>query len=93
MLAPADRSAWNLRRIINSTEYDVLYLNSLFNPVFTLLPLLLWQTGLLRGTSLVIAPRGELSARRVANQESSKAHLLGDGSRSALVQPGLLAGV
>ena len=60
-LRPADCSVGNLRRIINGTEYDVLYLNSLFNPVFTLRPLLLWQSGMLRSTPLVIAPRGELS--------------------------------
>ena len=58
---PADCSIWNLRSIINSTAYDLLYLNSLFNPVFTLFPLLLWQAGMLRRTPLVIAPRGELS--------------------------------
>ena len=29
---PADCSMWNLRRIINRTEYDVLYLNSFFHP-------------------------------------------------------------
>ena len=54
-------SLWNLRRIINRTKYDVLYLNSFFHPAFTLFPLLLWKTGMLRSTPLVIAPRGELS--------------------------------
>ncbi len=60
-LPPKDHSPWNLRRVMNGTQYDLLYLNSLFSPTFTLLPLLLWQTGLTRDMACVIAPRGELS--------------------------------
>jgi SAM-dependent methyltransferase/glycosyltransferase involved in cell wall biosynthesis len=74
---PGDCSIWNLRRIINGTEYDVLYLNSLFNPVFTLRPLLLWQTGMLCSTPLVIAPRGEFSPGALQIKNLRKRFYLG----------------
>lgn len=61
-LAPGDCSLRKLYKILRSTEYDILYLNSFFNPIFTLIPLLLWQFGLVARMPLVIAPRGELSA-------------------------------
>lgn len=60
-LSPSDRSIWNLRRAINGTSYDLLYLNSLFHPGFTLLPLAMWRLGWIRRTPVVLAPRGELS--------------------------------
>ncbi len=36
-----------------------VYLNSLFNPRFSILPLLLHRVGLWRGAQIVVAPRGE----------------------------------
>jgi glycosyltransferase involved in cell wall biosynthesis/ubiquinone/menaquinone biosynthesis C-methylase UbiE len=60
-LAPRSVSLRNLRRIMNSTDYDVLYLNSLFHSRFTIRPLLLWWARMVRRTPVVIAPRGEFS--------------------------------
>jgi glycosyltransferase involved in cell wall biosynthesis len=48
------RRLWELRR-----RPATYYLNSLYSPRFTLLPLLAWQLGLLRGR-MVLAPRGML---------------------------------
>lgn len=49
--------------ILVKFDFDILYLNSFFNPKFTLFPLLLWFTGIIhRGVRLVWAPRGELSS-------------------------------
>ena len=60
-VAPGDLSLSQLRRILNNTEYDVLYLNSFFHPQFTIQPLLLRWAGIVRRTPIVVAPRGEFS--------------------------------
>jgi len=48
-------------KIIKSTPYNLIYLNSFFSPGFTILPLLLRRMNLFRQTPFIIAPRGELS--------------------------------
>lgn len=52
------------RNLINgfrsSKNLDLLYLNSLFNFSFSILPLLLWKTGVLKSQNVLLAPRGEL---------------------------------
>jgi glycosyltransferase involved in cell wall biosynthesis len=59
-LAPAQLGPAGVRRVMASTPHDVLYLNSLFHPRLTLVPLLLRRLGLVPRRALVIAPRGEL---------------------------------
>lgn len=56
-----NRSLKNLARLISATHHDVLYLNSFFDPVFTLRPLLARRLGLVPARPTVIAPRGEFS--------------------------------
>lgn len=48
-----------LRGILRAEEPCVIYLNSLFHPLFSLLPLAMRRLGLLNGVVL-LAPRGEL---------------------------------
>jgi len=60
-MSPNRRSLSNFKRLLCSTEYDILYLNSFFSPHFTIKPLLLRRLGLIPDRSLVIAPRGEFS--------------------------------
>lgn len=48
-------------RLLRATPFDRLYLNSLFAPKFTLLPLLVSRIAGGRGRRVVLAPRGELS--------------------------------
>jgi len=48
-------------KLIRQTPHDVLYLNSFFNPHFTILPLLVRRLGLIPRRPCVIAPRGEFS--------------------------------
>jgi glycosyltransferase involved in cell wall biosynthesis len=60
-LSPRNVTLPFLRRLINSTTYDILYLNSLFSPGFTIMPLLLRRLGLLKEGKTIIAPRGTLS--------------------------------
>ena len=50
-----------LRGLLRSTSYDVLYLNSLFSPGFTIRPLVLRRLGLVPRTPVIVAPRGELT--------------------------------
>ncbi len=59
-LSPAKQSMGALRRLLQDTEHDLLYLNSFFSPVFSIKPLALRALGLVRRTPVVLAPRGEL---------------------------------
>lgn len=59
-LAPAQLGAAGLRRVIRETPHDVLYLNSVFSPRLSILPLLLARAGAIPRRPVVIAPRGEL---------------------------------
>ena len=60
-MSQKNRSLSDFRKLLISTKYDVLYLNSLFSPHFTIKPLLLQRFRLIPGKPLVIAPRGEFS--------------------------------
>ena len=50
-----------LWRALRKLDDPVLYLNSLFDPGFSLLPLVLMKFGLLGRGAAIVAPRGELS--------------------------------
>jgi len=63
---------FKLIKTIWSTEYDVVYLNSFFEPVFSTLPALLMKIRLLKRTPLVIVPRGEFSPRALALKSTKK---------------------
>lgn len=60
-LAPERKNLLHIAKILRETPHDVLYLNSLFDPDFTLKPLLARRLGLAPKTRCVIAPHGELS--------------------------------
>jgi len=51
-----------LTRLIAATPHDVLYLNSFFDPRFTVAPLVARRLRLLPDRPVVIAPRGEFSS-------------------------------
>jgi glycosyltransferase involved in cell wall biosynthesis len=51
-----------LIRELRRTRYDLLYLQTLFDPRIALLPLALRRLGLIRNVPVVIAPRGQLGA-------------------------------
>lgn len=44
------------------TSTDYVYLNSFFSPRFSILPTILFRIGVLNGSRLIIAPRGELGS-------------------------------
>jgi glycosyltransferase involved in cell wall biosynthesis len=50
-----------LRELIKRIPYDILYLNSFFNPRFTIIPLVLWKLKKIPQKLLIVAPRGEFS--------------------------------
>lgn len=60
-LSPRNRSMLALARLFSDTPYDLLYLNSFFDPVFTRRPLLARRLGLLPAKPVLLAPRGEFS--------------------------------
>ena len=60
-LTPETLSLKRIRHWINAVPADLLYVNSLVNPAFTLRPLWLRRTGQLRQQRMLLAPRGELN--------------------------------
>lgn len=71
-LSPRQRGLWSLARLIDTTPHEVLYLNSFFSPVYTILPLIATRSGLARRTPTIIAPRGELSAGAIGLKTEKK---------------------
>jgi glycosyltransferase involved in cell wall biosynthesis len=61
-MSPKGRSFRGFKKIICSTESDIIYLNSFFSPHFTIKPLLLRRLRLIPDKSLILAPRGEFSS-------------------------------
>lgn len=61
-ISPGRRRLFAWVRLMRETPHDVLYLNSLFDPVYTLLPLLVRRLASSQMKPVVVAPRGELSS-------------------------------
>jgi glycosyltransferase involved in cell wall biosynthesis len=64
-------------RLLASTGADLLYLNSLFSPRMTVLPLFLYRLGRLPAWPIVLAPRGECSSGALALKHWRKSAWLG----------------
>jgi len=60
-MPPKRRSLRGFKKILCSTECDVIYLNSFFSPQFTIKPLLLRKMRMIPDRRLIVAPRGEFS--------------------------------
>jgi len=84
-LSPAELGITTLRRVLNATPYDVLYLNSFFSPRFTIAPLLLRRLGLIPARPTVLAPRGELEPARLLLKRTKKALYLSVAKRLGLL--------
>jgi glycosyltransferase involved in cell wall biosynthesis len=65
-LPPIRLTPWALRRLLSSTEYDLLYINSCFSVPFGIVPLLLRRCSLIARRPVIVAPRGELAAGALA---------------------------
>lgn len=57
----ASRTLWRIAGFIREIPHDVLYLNSFFDNVFTIRPLLAIALKLAQLTPIIMAPRGEFS--------------------------------
>lgn len=60
-MSPDKQSFRGFKEILNKTEYDVLYLNGFFSPIFTIRPLLLHKLGKLKKTKIILTPRGDFT--------------------------------
>ncbi|MFC1490933.1 group 1 family glycosyltransferase, partial [Candidatus Latescibacterota bacterium] len=47
-MSPDKITVGNLRKIINATDHDILFINSFFNPFFSIYPLLLRKLRLIK---------------------------------------------
>lgn len=72
-LSPQQRSTSNISNLINESVFDILYLNSFFDPVFTIRPLLARLVGKLTQCPVIIAPRGEFSEGAIKLKKWKKA--------------------
>jgi len=61
-LPPRACTIKSLARLVTDTPHDILYLNSFFDPVFTIRLLLARRLGWLPDKPLILAPRGEFVA-------------------------------
>ncbi|MCK4445463.1 MAG: glycosyltransferase family 4 protein [Candidatus Marinimicrobia bacterium] len=61
-----------LRRLIQSVNPDIIYLNSFFSPVFTIKPLFLRRLRLIPNIKVIVAPRGEFSLGALAIKSFKK---------------------
>lgn len=71
-LSGAGKRLGHIARVLAETPHDLLYLNSLFSPHFTLKPLLLRALGRLPRRPVVLAPRGELAPGCLAVKPARK---------------------
>jgi glycosyltransferase involved in cell wall biosynthesis len=74
--SPSTFSFIGVLRLLRSTKYDILYLNSFFSPSTTIKPLLIRYLGLTRPATVVLAPRGEFSVGALALKSTKKSFYL-----------------
>ncbi len=67
-----DHGLRTIRRLMAGTAHDILYLNSVYAPESTLMPLLLRAARLAPRVPVVLAPRGELSDSAINLDRSRK---------------------
>jgi glycosyltransferase involved in cell wall biosynthesis len=83
-LRPGFASSLHLLKAIKNTDFDVLYVNSFFDSVFTLVPLLARRLGRIRNKAVIVAPRGELSPGALAQKRAKKSAFLAIARRLGL---------
>lgn len=59
--SPEKQSLKELEGILNKTDYDILYLNGFFSPIFTIRPLVIRRLGKLNKTKIILTPRGDFT--------------------------------
>jgi glycosyltransferase involved in cell wall biosynthesis len=76
-VSPQQRSLSFWVRLLRRTPYDVLYLNSFFDPFFTQMPLLARLMGIIPKRPTILAPRGSLAKGALALKAWKKKPYLG----------------
>src|SRR5205823_4262602 len=61
-VTPYDMMPWKIASTLGEIHYDLVYINSFFDALFSISPLLAMRGGLLQRTPVIIAPRGEFAA-------------------------------
>lgn len=75
-LSPRELSLFGIAKIVRGLYSDFVYLNSFFDPVFTLNPILLRWVGFRSMGKVVLAPRGEFSLGALAIKSKKKSLFL-----------------
>jgi glycosyltransferase involved in cell wall biosynthesis len=83
-LGPKDQTPWAIARLLRSTPYDVLYVNTLFSVPFSLVPLVLRRWGIVSRRPVVLAPRGQLNPGALSLKRHKKRVFLAIVRRSRL---------
>ncbi|WP_320984195.1 glycosyltransferase family 4 protein [Eisenbergiella porci] len=62
-MSPDKQGLKGFEEVLNSTEYNVLYLNGFFSPIFTIRPLILRRLGILNNKTakVILTPRGDFT--------------------------------
>ena len=60
-LSPDKQDLRGFEEAINSIDYDVMYLNGFFSPIFTIRPLILRRLGKLKEKPVILTPRGDFT--------------------------------
>jgi glycosyltransferase involved in cell wall biosynthesis len=70
--SPKTFSFLGVMRLLKETPNDVLYLNSFFSPITTIVPLIIRRLGLYGNKPVILAPRGEFSVGALALKSTKK---------------------
>lgn len=60
-MSPDRQSIKDFNEILKDLEFDIMYLNGFFSPVFTIKPLILKMFGKLKGKKIILTPRGDFT--------------------------------
>lgn len=71
-LSPACCTVRHIQKVMSETTHDILYLNSFYDPVFTIKPLLVRRFFEVFEQPCIVAPRGEFSAGAISLKATKK---------------------
>lgn len=60
-MSPDRQNINGFKDILTNIDFDILYLNGFFSPIFTIKPLILKKLGYLRGKKVILTPRGDFT--------------------------------
>ena len=60
-MSPEKQTLKGFKKILNETEYDILYLNGFFSPIFTIKPLILKKLKKIKNKKIILTPRGDFT--------------------------------